>query len=638
MSAQALVPAAEYTRMSTDDQPNSIAFQKQAIRRYAAMHNFEVVTSYSDPGKSGMEIKHRPGLRQLIQDAVGGKVRFKAIIVYDVSRWGRFQDTDEAACYEFVCRTAGVPVHYCAETFANDCTMSNAIAKALKRTMAAEFSRELGVKVQAAQRLIASNGFRVGGTPGYGFRRMLISGDGLKKQILNATDRKSIASDHVVLVPGPKHEVECIRTIFALAARKVNTPLRIAKELNQRGLKFVGGKPWNESNIFRILKNEKYMGDHAWGKTHKCRVCPPENWIRKPKAFSPLVTPDQFARVQRAIQKRKNWPKKPDEMLIKEMKQVLRQEGRLTEKLLQKHRYFGYRRFISRFGSVTSAYEMAGYQTSDRTHRGIENHKKLKQIRSGVLLELKKLFPSQLRVIRLPRQVQRQVVELDHIGYVAIHICRPSESTMTGKPRWVLESQPKEEGLTALICCVNKRLEGITCFYVVPNLGGPIESSKIIGEGHPLLRSGRRLLSLSDFYEAAKKITADWKPENDITAKGDVVFTSRSSTVTLAGRELSLPDTQAAILKLLVNNSGVVSRDALAEALCAGSQQKPKSHHNLDKHLTLHIHMLRKKLGRFRSRIVTTKGVGYLYTDQVNVGLQRQIAVQQIAEIAVRRT
>src|ERR1700726_1466768 len=104
MSIQALVPAAEYTRMSTDDQPNSITFQKEAIRRYAALHNFEVVTSHSDPGKSGMEIKHRPGLRQLIQDVVGGKVRFKAIIVYDVSRWGRFQDTDEAACYEFVCR------------------------------------------------------------------------------------------------------------------------------------------------------------------------------------------------------------------------------------------------------------------------------------------------------------------------------------------------------------------------------------------------------------------------------------------------------------------------------------------------------------------------------------------------------
>lgn len=120
MLAQALIPAAEYVRMSTDDQPNSIAYQTEAIRRYAAKLGFEVVATYSDPGRSGVEIKHRPGLRQLLQDVVGGHARYRVILVYDVSRWGRFQDVDESAHYEFVCRSAGVPVHYCAEQFEND--------------------------------------------------------------------------------------------------------------------------------------------------------------------------------------------------------------------------------------------------------------------------------------------------------------------------------------------------------------------------------------------------------------------------------------------------------------------------------------------------------------------------------------
>ena len=135
--------------MSTDDQPNSIPFQKDTIRLYAEKHGFQVIETYSDPGKSGIEIKHRPGLRKLIQDVVGGHVQFKVILVYDISRWGRFQDTDESAYYEFLCRKAGVPIHYCAEQFANDSTMPNTIMKALKRTMAAEFSRELAVKVYA---------------------------------------------------------------------------------------------------------------------------------------------------------------------------------------------------------------------------------------------------------------------------------------------------------------------------------------------------------------------------------------------------------------------------------------------------------------------------------------------------------
>jgi len=639
MPVQALTPAAEYVRMSTDDQPNSIPFQTEAIRRYAAKHGFEVVATYSDPGRSGVEIKHRPGLQQLIQDVVGGKVRFRAIIVYDVSRWGRFQDSDEAACYEFLCRKAGVPIHYCAEQFANDFTMSNTIAKALKRTMAAEFSRELGVKVIAAQRRIAANGFRVGGTPGYGLRRMVISADGRKKQILKSDERKSFSSDHVVLVPGPRHEVESIRDIFALAGDKRNTPLRVAKGLNRRGLKFVDGRPWTESNIYRILKNEKYMGAQAWGKTHKLRVCPPENWIRKTKAFFPLVTPDQFAKVQRAIQTRNNWPRRPDEVLIKEMKEVLRKEGRLTERLLQKHGHFGYRRYVSQFGSVISAYEMLGYRTSDRILRGIERDKKIKQLRSNLLLELKKLFPAQLRVVRLPGQVQRQVVELDHNAYVAIHLCRPSESTMTGEPRWVLLSQPKEKGLAALICGCDERLDRITCFYVVPNLGDLIEGCKIIGECHPLLKSGRRLQSLCEFYGVVKEIAAKWKPENDITVKGDVVFNAQTATVTVGGCEVFLPGSAAVIFKVLVNNAGVVvSRATLAEAILVGAQQKPKSSHHLDKHLTYHIYVLRKKLRQFQSRIVRVKGVGYTYEEDVNVNSRDQIGVQRMADVVIRQS
>ena len=249
MPVQALTPAAEYVRMSTDDQPNSIPFQKDAIRLYAEKHGFEVIATYSDPGKSGIEIKHRPGLRKLIQDVVGGHVQFKVILVYDISRWGRFQDTDESAYYEFLCRKSGVPIHYCAEQFANDGTMPNAIMKALKRTMAAEFSRELATKVYAGQRRIAAQGFRLGGMPGYGLRRMLISSDGRRRQILRPSERKNLTSDRVILVPGPKHEVDSIRTIFDLATNQRKSPRQIAQELNGRNVKFIGDKHWKLSLI-----------------------------------------------------------------------------------------------------------------------------------------------------------------------------------------------------------------------------------------------------------------------------------------------------------------------------------------------------------------------------------------------------
>jgi DNA invertase Pin-like site-specific DNA recombinase len=194
-----LVPAAQYLRMSTEHQQYSLENQSTTIQGYAESHEFEVVQTYSDSAKSGVVLAHRSGLRQLLQDVVAGAARYRAILVYDVSRWGRFQDTDESAHYEFLCKSAGVPVHYCAETFANDGTLPSLIMKALKRTMAGEYSRELGVKVLAGQKHLARLGFKQGGVPGYGLRRMLVSATGTPKQELEAGERKSITTDRVIL-------------------------------------------------------------------------------------------------------------------------------------------------------------------------------------------------------------------------------------------------------------------------------------------------------------------------------------------------------------------------------------------------------------------------------------------------------
>jgi DNA invertase Pin-like site-specific DNA recombinase len=172
MKPNVLIPAAEYVRMSTEEQPNSIAIQQAAIRRYADEHGYQVVMTYADPGRSGIEIKHRSGLRQLIQDVIAGHSFFRAILVFDVSRWGRFQDTDESAHYEFLCRSAGIPVHYCAEQFENNGTLSSNIMKALKRTMAAEYSRDLSNRVKGGMYWLAARGFHVGSPPGYGLRRL----------------------------------------------------------------------------------------------------------------------------------------------------------------------------------------------------------------------------------------------------------------------------------------------------------------------------------------------------------------------------------------------------------------------------------------------------------------------------------
>jgi len=254
-----LIPVAEYVRMSTDDQIYSIANQQSAIRQYAVDHGYTIVATYSDEGRSGLAIKTREALERLLKDVLYERARFKAILVYDVSRWGRFQDMDEAAHYEYMCKWKGIPVHYCAEQFRNDASMPNAIMKALKRSMAAEFSRELSVKVFAGMVKRAKMGYRLSGSAGTGLRRMMVSPDGRKKLVLERGERKAIHSYHNVLTPGPKPELAVVREIFRLAALKKKTPRWIARYLNQHEMWPEAGRRWNEAAVYSMLKNEKYM-------------------------------------------------------------------------------------------------------------------------------------------------------------------------------------------------------------------------------------------------------------------------------------------------------------------------------------------------------------------------------------------
>src|SRR5690606_10153515 len=119
--------------------------------------------TYEDSGKSGLTLDGRQSLQQLITDVRSGEAEFTAILVYDISRWGRFQDADESAYDEFICREAGISVHYCAEQFENDGSISATIIKSVKRAMAGEYSRELSVKVFAGQCRLVQIGYRQGG-------------------------------------------------------------------------------------------------------------------------------------------------------------------------------------------------------------------------------------------------------------------------------------------------------------------------------------------------------------------------------------------------------------------------------------------------------------------------------------------
>jgi DNA invertase Pin-like site-specific DNA recombinase len=605
-----LIPAAEYLRMSLDDQQYSIPNQSVVIRTFAAEHGFQIVATYSDPGKSGVGIRHRPGLMMLLRDVLSGHAPYKTILVYDVSRWGRFQDVDEAAHYEYLCKQAGIPVLYCAEQFANDNSMSSAMMKALKRTMAAEYSRELGVKVYAGEKRLILMGYRMGGNAVFGLRRMMISSDGHRKRILRRGERKGVKSDRTILIPGPKKEIECVRRIFDLAAIG-KTPPQIANEMRRGSVKGPKGHEWDKLSVYRILRNEAYIGCNVWGRTRKKLNCgtvklPPELWIRKPGAFAPIIDVDVFNRAQKQIARRKTYPAKPDEFLLERMRRVLAKHGRLTQRLLKTHVSFDYRTYCKRFGSVLRAYELVGYKASIRAIKSGERQKKIRRLKIDLLQKLKELFPQRVRVIQEPVRNQRRFIEIDGHLNIAVQVGCPSRCLIGGQPRWLLKVHPLERGMPTLVCTSNRELDGLIDFYLVPQFGQGMRKYRILGRDSRWLRFSKKLSDLSEFCDVAIEIAGS-ASEKSIKMRrfGDTVISEHTRTISIAKKDVSLGPIEHAIFSLLVLNSGkVVSREKLCHAL--PDKEIP--------YLTANLCWLRRKLGKFGRRIQTVINVGYVYT------------------------
>ena len=351
--------AAQYVRMSTELQQYSIPYQLAAIKEYASSHGFEIVHLYADEARSGIDLKGRPGLKQLLDDVISGSADYSTVLVYDVSRWGRFQDTDEAAHWEFVCKQAGVHVEYCAEPFSNDASPLTALFKTLKRMMASEYLRELSAKVFAAQCQLAHSGYKLGGTAGYGLRRLLLNPDGTPKHILEHGQRKGLPAERITYTAGPRYEVRVVRKIYGLFLKSGLNCSQIASYLNERRIPRHGGLPWNCWVVQRILSHPKYIGCVVYNqKSTKLRSKrkrnPTEKWIVTSNCFEPLISQERYDAAQERLRTRVFL--RSDDQLLVELSAFVKKHGRITRKALDRDRNMATScTYDKRFGSLGRA-------------------------------------------------------------------------------------------------------------------------------------------------------------------------------------------------------------------------------------------------------------------------------------------
>jgi DNA invertase Pin-like site-specific DNA recombinase len=374
--------AAQYVRMSTEHQQYSTENQSEAIARYADQRGMEIVAFYVDSGKSGLTLAGREELQKLLAEAKSGHASFSEVLVYDISRWGRFQDADESAHHEYVCRRAGINVHYCAEQFQNDGSPISALIKSVKRTMAGEYSRELSVKVFAGQCRLIELGFRQGGSAGYGLRRQLVAMDGSPKELLSRGQQKSIQTDRVILVPGPNDEIQVVRGIFEAFTAGELTEAQIAQGLNMRALMTDLSRPWTRGTVHQLLTNPKYAGINVYNrksfKLKKVRLTnPPDMWIRKEHAFEAIVSLEQFFQAQTIIQTRSK--RFSDEEMLEQLGNLFRQYGTLSGVLIDETEAMpSSSAYRSRFSSLVRAYTLVGF-TPDRDFAFIELNRSLRR-------------------------------------------------------------------------------------------------------------------------------------------------------------------------------------------------------------------------------------------------------------------
>jgi DNA invertase Pin-like site-specific DNA recombinase len=505
------VPAAQYLRMSTDHQVYSIDNQEIAIAHYADQNGFKVVSSYVDAGKSGLVLRKRDALIKLLSDVGRGEQSFKAILVYDISRWGRFQDPDEAAYYEFICKKAGYPIHYCAELFRNDNAMPNIIMKALKRGMASEYSRELSLRVYDAERAMILRGFWVGSSPGYGLQRLLCTATGQPKQILRSGERKNIKEDRTRIVPGPPEEVAWVREIYRLFIDEKRSSIYIASLLNRQGIT-KRGSVWDNQSVLKILRHEKYTGSLVWGcRSEKLQTrnvsVPREGWTVVPNIIEPIIDRKTFDRAQSELLDL--FPHHySDEQLVSKLRPLLARKHRLSAKIINECRTIPSAHYYrKRFGSLNRAFELMGYTKRDTTSVRENTRHRVTVLHAKVLLRLKKLFGRGFKVVRERESARARILRFVNGLNLSIVICL-AEKTLLGSRRWRFQSlSARRHGYTTLICRCNAANNGIRDFYLLPSVSD-LPMGCLLKDDDERLKSGQKLRGLRELYKIINRTIA----------------------------------------------------------------------------------------------------------------------------------
>lgn len=303
------IKAVAYYRHSAEDkQENSVSIQREQVERFAEREQVQILEHFQDEGISGLTA-HRPGFQEMFSKWVTGPdaQQVDYIIVYDASRFGRFQEMSEVWRWLGLCNERGIKLATVTRGLPkNETSVIDSFIITLDFSMSGEFSKVLSDKVAYGSMKVAEQGYSAGGTAPYGYVRVLLSEQRERLGILQQGEHKIISNQRVTFEPAQDGSADIVKRIYKEFVTGGLFFDDIAQGLNEDDIKTATGRSWNASGVVRVLSNETYTGTRVYNKTwgrlkHKKRNNPPHEWVRCLDAHEALVDTDTFQKAQERL-------------------------------------------------------------------------------------------------------------------------------------------------------------------------------------------------------------------------------------------------------------------------------------------------------------------------------------------------
>jgi len=295
-----------YTRFSRDDgqsaDNSSIETQKMMLEKYCKDNGYKVYDTYIDDGYTGLNFD-RPAFQRMLEDIESNKVNM--VITKDLSRLGRdYIQTGHFVEIVF----SNKDIRYIAINDSVDTAKAESTEfMPFRNIFNNMYSRDISRKTKSAIRQRTLNGMFTNNYAPYGYNK---NPDNPSKLIIDEEAAEVVKQMFSLVLEGKgKRKIANI-----LTSKRVLIPSAYKTKQGVKGYTRVGSsKPnseytWHYSTVKNILSNRLYTGDMVGGKseitnykTGRAVSIPKERHIIVPNTHEPIISRDDFDRVQQLI-------------------------------------------------------------------------------------------------------------------------------------------------------------------------------------------------------------------------------------------------------------------------------------------------------------------------------------------------